>query len=59
MKGAEIAQPDVSGAGDTVIAVCAWLWPERLDLIAVRANQAAAIVCGKSGVQPIFLRELF
>jgi rfaE bifunctional protein kinase chain/domain len=59
LKGAEIAQPDVSGAGDTVIAVCAWLWPERLDLIAVRANQAAAIVCGKSGVQPIILRELF
>lgn len=59
LRGEEIAQPDVSGAGDTVIAVCAWLWPERLDLIAIRANQAAAIVCRRQGVQPIFLREMF
>lgn len=58
LKGEEITHPDVSGAGDTVIAVCAKFWPENLERLAAKANKAAAVVCRKPGVQPVYLKEL-
>lgn len=56
----EIENPDVCGAGDTVIAVaslglaCSF----TLEQIATLANKAGYIVCQKENVQPISLKEL-
>lgn len=51
---------DVSGAGDTVIAVTAACIAKGMDwLVAARiANVAAGVVVGKSGTSPIELEEL-
>lgn len=52
---------DVSGAGDTVIAVLATLIGSGFDLIeAIRlANKAGGIVVGKFGTAPVTYDELF
>ncbi len=51
---------DVSGAGDTVIAVLALALSCKASLIdaAILANQAAGIKVGKIGTKPVFLKEL-
>lgn len=55
-----LENPDVCGAGDTVIALAALALASgfTLEEIAQLANKAGHIVCGKENVQPITLEEL-
>ena len=55
-----VKNPDVTGAGDTVIAVLATVYAQTKDieLSARIANKAAAIVVGKSGTVAINLDDL-
>lgn len=52
---------DVSGAGDTVIAVCAAMYAIGMPIEEVVriANRAGGIVVGKLGTAPITYDELF
>ena len=52
---------DVSGAGDTVLAVIASCIPNNIDKIKTLtlANKAAGKVIGKVGTSSITLQELF
>jgi rfaE bifunctional protein kinase chain/domain len=56
----QIVNPDVCGAGDTVIAVATLglVCGFSLEAIAELANKAGAIVCQKKNVQPVTLDEL-
>lgn len=56
----QISEPDVCGAGDTVIAVATLglLCGFSLEHIAELSNKAGAIVCQKENVQPVFFDEL-
>lgn len=55
---------DVTGAGDTVIAVLAYLWPQRPRHLPIKdilklANRAAGLVCSKLGTAVVGKEELF
>lgn len=52
---------DVSGAGDTVIAVATLCFASGMELkdIAILSNLAGGLVCEKSGVVPVNKKELF
>ena len=52
---------DVSGAGDTVISVLTLCLAAGEDIknAATIANKAAGIVCGKMGIHPITINEIF
>lgn len=56
----QVSNPDVCGAGDTVIAVAALgiTCGFSLEQIAVLSNKAGAIVCQKEHVQPVLIEEL-
>ena len=55
-----VKNPDVTGAGDTVIAVLSTVYAQTKDIeLSTRiANKAAAIVVGKSGTVAINLDDL-
>ncbi|MBT8190745.1 MAG: hypothetical protein KJO29_09995, partial [Bacteroidia bacterium] len=61
IHGHEVEKPDVSGAGDTVLAVIAYGLVSGLDIQAISkiANQAGAAVVSKSGVSPVNLEDIF
>ena len=56
----QLSQPDVCGAGDTVIAVAtlALACGSSLEEIAQLSNKAGYLVCGKEHIQPVTLEEL-
>ena len=60
IAGIPISEADVSGAGDTVLAVLTWgliaglSTPEMAQL----ANESGAIVCKKAGVSTVTIEEL-
>lgn len=60
IDGENINNPDVSGAGDTVISVITILTLMGLDIeiVAKCSNLAGAIVCKKRGISSIFIDEL-
>ena len=60
IPGKKINYPDVSGAGDTVIATLALGISQAWSLknTAILANMAGSIVCEINGIQPIPLEEL-
>jgi bifunctional ADP-heptose synthase (sugar kinase/adenylyltransferase) len=55
-----LLNPDVCGAGDTVIAIASLglVAGFTLEQIATLSNQAGFIVCQKEHVQPILIEEL-
>ncbi len=59
IKGKAIEKPDVSGAGDTVIAVLSILILLKFQIrrIAKIVNECGALVCTKKGVSTISMRE--
>jgi len=60
LEGFEIEQPDVSGAGDTVLSALVKLHLEELPArkMAELANHAGAAVCRKKGIQVVKIEEL-
>ena len=60
IPGYEVENADVSGAGDTVLAVLTYGLLQGLDpkAMASLGNLAGSIVCGKKGIHPIYLEEL-
>lgn len=60
IEGEIIQNPDVSGAGDTVISVITILFLMRLNIqqIAYYSNQAGAYVCKKRGISTISKGQL-
>jgi len=60
IPGFEIQNPDVSGAGDTVLSVLAYCLLEGMnaEAMAKKGNEAGAMVCKKKGIQAISLKEL-
>ena len=55
-----VQDPDVSGAGDTVIAclVAYWLEGKSLQKMCINANKAGAIVCSKKGISTTTRSEI-
>lgn len=60
IMGHNVDDPDVSGAGDTVIAVLCAMWMENksLEEMCQLANHAGAVVCGKKGIASIYRTDL-
>ena len=60
VKGLEIKDADVSGAGDTVLAVLIWGYLKKFNIhqLTNLANKAGASVCGKPGVSSILLSDV-
>jgi bifunctional ADP-heptose synthase (sugar kinase/adenylyltransferase) len=55
-----VQNPDVTGAGDTVISVFSLLYTKTgdIELSSKIANAAAAIVVGKSGTETVTMSEI-
>jgi D-glycero-beta-D-manno-heptose-7-phosphate kinase len=60
LPGVSVLQPDVSGAGDTVIAAIAWSMSQGWSMAegAEIANLAGAAACMKPGIQPVSWQEI-
>jgi D-glycero-beta-D-manno-heptose-7-phosphate kinase len=60
IKAHHVQEPDVTGAGDTVIAILSAVYTKTRDieLAAKIANKAAAIVVGKSGTATVTIDEI-
>ena len=60
IQAKNVKNPDVTGAGDTVIAVLSVIYAQTKDieLSARTANNAAAIVVGKSGTATVDINDL-
>ena len=60
IPGENLTDPDVSGAGDTVLAVLTMgtLQGMKIEQLSKLANRAGALVCTKSGVSTVTLAEL-
>ncbi len=59
-KGHKVKNPDVTGAGDTVIAVFSLVYAKTKNVLesARIANAAASIVVGKKGTGPITINDI-
>ena len=60
IKAHTVENPDVTGAGDTVISVLSLVYAqtEDIELSAKIANAAAAIVVGKIGTATLTIEEI-